>query len=162
MRNKHTFRVKLSKVSSCAVFQDSLDLTDKFTHVWVDGASRNLDGSIGIIVVYQGIIRMVIGEYLGKNCSNNVAEVLAIKRGLELVELYKRPVKIYSDSRYALNSIHREFNGPKNRKIIEDTIQYITTYPMPVEFIKVKGHSDLPYNVLADQVAATMLPSLSR
>ncbi len=49
------------------------------------------------------------------------------------------------------------FKGRKNRDIIDPMIAYIKQYPLDVEFIKVKGHSNLSYNDMADGIAATML-----
>ena len=100
---------------------------------------------------------MTFGAYLGDNLTNNIAELQAIWKGLRLVKHLWRPVRIYSDSSYSINSICGVFHGKKNRDIINPIIEYIKQYPLPVEFIKVKGHSGLLYNEIADGIATTLL-----
>ena len=128
----------------------------KYVHVWCDGGGQNT-AAIGVVVVEGGIITMTFGAYLGDNLTNNIAELQAIWKGLRLVKHLWKPVKIYSDSSYAINSICDIFKGRKNRDIIDPMIAYIKQYPLDVEFIKVKGHSNLPYNDMADGIAACLL-----
>lgn len=135
-----------------------LDCKDpKYIHVYTDGGGNFGPVAIGVVVIERGIIIMTFGAYLGDNLTNNIAELQAIWKGLRLVKHLWKPVKIYSDSSYAINSICGVFKGRKNRDIIDPMIAYIKQYPLDVEFIKVKGHSDLPYNDMADGIAACLL-----
>lgn len=129
----------------------------KYIHVYTDGAGNCGPASLGVVVIDEGIITMTFGMYLGDNLTNNIAELNAIWKGLRLVKHLWKPVRIYSDSSYSISSICGIFHGKKNRDIIDPMIEYIKQYPLPVEFVKVKGHSDLLYNDIADGIAATML-----
>lgn len=140
--------------------QSEVDLKckdSKYIHVFTDGGGNCGPASLGVVVIDGGIIKMTFGEYLGDNLTNNIAELQAIWKGLKLVKHLWRPVKVYSDSNYSINSICGIFHGKKNRDIIDPMIEYIKQYPLPVEFIKVKGHSGILYNEIADGIASTVL-----
>ncbi|MHA1920786.1 MAG: ribonuclease HI [Promethearchaeota archaeon] len=140
--------------------QSEVDLeckNSKYIHVFTDGGGNCGPASLGVVVVNKGVIKMTFGMYLGDNLTNNIAELQAIWKGLRLVKHLWKPVRIYSDSSYSINSICGIFRGKKNRDIIDPMIEYIKQYPLPVEFVKVKGHTDLPYNDMADGIASTLL-----
>ena len=140
--------------------QGDVDLDGKdpeYIHTFVDGGGNCGPASLGVVVVVEGIIIMTFGAYLGDNLTNNIAELQAIWKGLRLVKHLWKPVRIYSDSSYSINSICGVFHGRKNRDIIDPMIEYIKQYPLPVEFVKVKGHSNLQYNEMADGIASTLL-----
>ena len=62
-------------------------------HVWTDGACSGNPGPMGIgIVVVAGDRRKEHGEYLGRG-TNNIAELTAIRRGLEIARS-SSPAKI--------------------------------------------------------------------
>ena len=128
----------------------------KYVNVWVDGGGQK-EAALGVVVVVESIITMTFGAYLGDNLTNNIAELQAIWKGLRLVKHLWKPVIIYSDSAYAINSICGLFHGKKNRDIIDPMIEYIKQYPLPVEFVKVKGHSKLVFNDMADSIASCLL-----
>jgi len=132
-------------------------LDDNFIHVWTDGGGNCGPASIGVVIVEKGIVKVTYGEYLGDHMTNNIAELTAIFRGLQLVKNKHKKVKLYSDSNYSLQSISGAFNGRKNRTLIDCIIKYIKAYPVEVIFVKVKGHAKLPYNEMADSIAGTML-----
>lgn len=87
-----------------------------------------------------------------------------------LVELALAPVLINSDSTYASNSVLGVFNGKKNQELIRQVralhasvlalqtrcrrkfLPVIDTDPYLI-FCHVKGHSDHPWNDLADRLA---------
>jgi len=129
----------------------------KYIHVFTDGGGNCGPASLGVVVIDEGIIKMTFGMYLGDNLTNNIAELQAIWKGLRLVKHLWKPVKIYSDSSYSINSICGLFHGKKNRDIIDPMIEYIKQYPLPVEFVKVKGHTGLQYNEMADGIASCLL-----
>ncbi len=137
-----------------------LDCKDKeWVHVFVDGGGNCGPGSLGVVVVHDGMVIITHGQYIGDKSTNNIAELNAIWKGLRLVKHLNLPVKIYSDSIYALRSICQIYNGrgPKNRELITNIINYLALYPHTVEFVKVKGHGDVRFNNYADSVASWML-----
>ena len=129
----------------------------KYIHVWVDGGGQGT-ASLGVVVVDKGIVIMTFGTFLGAHGqTNNIAELNAVWKSLRLVKHLFRPVKIYSDSEYAINSICKIFHGKKNRELIDSIIDYTKQYPVPIEFVKVRGHSGLVYNEIADSIASWFL-----
>jgi len=126
-------------------------------HVWVDGGGNCGPSSLGVVVVIKGMVSMTFGQYLSSNSTNNVAELNAIWKGLRLVKHLGTPVRIYSDSIYALQSVCQGFKGRKNRDLIDSISNYLKTYPHPVEFVKVRGHNGLPFNHYADAIASWFL-----
>ena len=138
----------------------NLECTDShYVYIWTDGGSYEDYGSVGVVVVDQGIITMTFGEFLGRHVTNNIAELEAIIKGLKLVKHLNRPVRIFSDSAYAINSLCGIFEGTKNREKIESVQAYLDAYPHKISFIKVKGHEGLQYNEIADKIASTLLQS---
>lgn len=140
--------------------QEDVDLECKdkdFIHVWTDGGGNCGPASLGVVAVDEGIIVMTFGAFLGDNLTNNIAELQAIWKGLRLVKHLWKPVRIYSDSSYSISSICGVFHGKKNRDLIDPIIEYIKQYPLPVEFVKVKGHAGLIYNEMADGIASCLL-----
>lgn len=140
--------------------QDEIDLscTDpKYLHIFTDGGGNCGKTSIGIVVVEKGIVTTTFGAYLGNNSTNNVAELTSIYKALRLVKHLKTPVRIYSDSAYAVYSLCKVFNGRKNLEIINEIIDYIQKYPVVVEFVKIKGHSGLVFNDYADSICSSLL-----
>ncbi len=84
-------------------------------HVWTDGACSGNPGPMGIgIVVVADRQRAEHGEYLGVG-TNNIAELTAISRGLDLAAQLApdraRPIRIYSDSSYALGLLGQGLEG---------------------------------------------------
>lgn len=140
--------------------QSEVDLDCKdsaFIHVWCDGGGQKA-ASLGVVVVDEGIIIMTFGVFLGAyNQTNNIAELNAIWKSLRLVKHLFRPVKIYSDSTYAINSICGVFHGRKNKELINNIIDYAKQYPVPIEFVKVKGHTSILFHDIADSIASWFL-----
>ena len=110
-----------------------------------------------MVVVINGMVSMTFGQYLSNSSTNNIAELNAIWKGLRLVKHLGIPVRIYSDSSYAIQSICQGFNGRKNRDLITEISDYLATYPHPVEFVKVRGHNGLRFNDYADSICSWFL-----
>ncbi len=67
--------------------------------VWTDGACTGNPGPAGIgVVVIEGGERSELSEYLG-DATNNIAELTAIERGLELVKERQQPEGRWNTSR---------------------------------------------------------------
>jgi ribonuclease HI len=153
--------VKTDKTSHFKVLdgrsEDLSCIDPDYIHVFTDGGGNCGPASIGIIVIDKGIVQMTHGEFLGDNLTNNIAELTAILRGLQLVKSKKIPVKLYADSNYSLQSIAGVYNGRKNRELIDSITEYVKAYPVEVVFVKVKGHAKILYNEMADSIASNML-----
>lgn len=139
----------------------------KSVTIYTDGACRgngqeNAIGAFGIVFMYNGVEKEVKQAF--KNTTNNIMELSAVIQALSML---KEPcdVKLYSDSAYVINAINQKWidnwqkNGwknsskepVKNRELWEKLIELIKYHR--VQFIKVKGHSDNPYNNRCDKLA---------
>jgi ribonuclease HI len=135
--------------------------------VWTDGACSGNPGPMGIgVVVLGGGERKELGEYLGVG-TNNIAELTAIERGLELaVELSKtaaaaaagdargrmRRVRVYSDSAYAIGLLEKGWKAKANQELVARIRKRVATVPN-LEFVKVPGHAGVPENERCDELA---------
>jgi ribonuclease HI len=124
--------------------------------VWTDGACSGNPGpmGIGMVVVANGQ-RVERGEYLGPG-TNNIAELTAIARGLqlaaELVPDRDRPVNLYSDSSYALGLLGRGWKAKANQELVASLRRQIAGFPR-LRLVKVEGHAGVPDNERCDRLA---------
>jgi ribonuclease HI len=104
-----------------------------------------------------------------KRTTNNRMELLAVIVGLESVTSNELPVKVYSDSKYVVDSINLKWvfgwrkTGFKNKANVDLWQRFLRIYDSKKhEFIWVKGHADNIENNRCDQlaVAASKQPGL--
>jgi ribonuclease HI len=125
-------------------------------HVWTDGACTGNPGpmGIGVVVIAPGQ-RRELGQYLGQG-TNNIAELTAIERGLTLAEELapdrQRPVRIYSDSAYAIGLLSRGWKAKANQELVARLRRRTSTFPH-LTFVKVAGHAGVPENERCDELA---------
>jgi ribonuclease HI len=134
--------------------------------VWTDGACSGNPGPMGIgVVVLNGNERKELGEYLGIG-TNNIAELTAIERGLDLaVEAAKqtagddaagaarmRRVRVYSDSGYAIGLLEKGWKAKANQELVARLRKRVAAVPN-LEFVKVPGHAGVPENERCDELA---------
>ena len=125
-------------------------------HVWTDGACSGNPGPMGIgVVVLAGDERREHGEYLGKG-TNNIAELTAIQRGLELADELApgraRPIRVYSDSSYAIGLLTQGWKAKANQALVADLRQLLRGYHS-LRMVKVEGHAGVPENERCDLLA---------
>jgi ribonuclease HI len=125
--------------------------------IWTDGACSGNPGPMGIgVVVIDGGKRRELGEYLGVG-TNNIAELTAIGRGLDLVgeggdgERARR-IRVYSDSAYAIGLLEKGWKAKANQELVARLRRQLTDFPR-VEFVKVEGHAGVPENERCDELA---------
>ena len=132
--------------------------------IYTDGACSGNPGPGGwaAILMYKGREKEISGGE--KNTTNNIMELTAAVRGLQLLK-FPCEVKLYSDSAYLVNGFKQGWiynwqknnwktsskEPVKNREIWEEL--YRLTNVHNVEFVKVKGHSDNEYNNRCDELA---------
>lgn len=120
--------------------------------VYTDGASSGNPGPSGIgIYFYFGGHEKEISEYIGE-ATNNIAELEAIRRALSEIKNRDLPLKIYSDSSYALGLITLGWKPKKNQELVADIKKLVSGF-RKIDFIKVEGHSGIPGNERADKLA---------
>jgi ribonuclease HI len=126
------------------------------THVWTDGACTGNPGPAGIgVVVIDGKDRQEASEFLGEG-TNNIAELTAIERGLELVRDPKRPVLVYSDSAYAIGLLSKNWKAKANVELVARIRAQLPRFA-DLRFVKVPGHAGVPENERCDELARTAI-----
>ena len=127
-------------------------MTPNKIHIYTDGACRGNPGpaAYGSILVYNSHVKE-FSDYIGK-ATNNIAELIAIKKGLEAVKNKKIPVVIYSDSSYSIGVLSKGWKPKKNKELIQEIKSLMLTFEN-IKFVKVKGHSGNKLNERADQIA---------
>jgi ribonuclease HI len=134
----------------------SLDMAGAI-EIWTDGACSGNPGPMGIgVVVIDGGQRTEIGEYLGTG-TNNIAELVAIERGLALAhEVTKgdreRPLRVYSDSSYAIGLLDKGWKAKANQELVARIRKLVSRSPR-LAFVKVAGHAGVPENERCDELA---------
>jgi ribonuclease HI len=125
--------------------------------VWTDGACSGNPGPMGIgVVVVDGSAREEVSEYLGVG-TNNIAELVAIERGLEVVLNRAkgeagRPVRVYSDSSYSIGLLEKGWKAKANQELVARLRKLVAMVPH-LEFVKVRGHAGVPENERCDELA---------
>jgi len=121
-------------------------------HVWTDGACTGNPGPAGLgVVIVDGKDHTEISEYLGEG-TNNIAELMAILRGLERVPDKARPTVVYSDSQYSIGLLTLGWKAKKNIELVEELREVCRQFK-DLRFVKVAGHAGIPLNERVDQLA---------
>lgn len=132
---------------------------DDVLHIYTDGSCQGNPGPAGIGVVLIDRLpganprRREVSEGIGTG-TNNVAELTAVLRGLELVHRQHRtrPIAIYSDSTYVIGVLARGWTARANPDLVTQILRKLGEFP-DVAFIKVPAHSGVADNERADQLA---------
>jgi ribonuclease HI len=121
-------------------------------HIYTDGASSGNPGPSGIGVLLQyGRHQKEVSRYIGV-ATNNIAELEAIRVGLGLIRDPDKPVRVYTDSSYALGLLSKGWKAQKNQALVSDIRRQISRFK-DLRFIKVKGHAGHTQNERADKLA---------
>jgi len=128
--------------------------------IYTDGSSRGNPGpgGYGVVMKFREHRKEISQGY--RKTTNNRMELLAIIVGLESIKVPNAPVKIYSDSKYVIDSvtkgwlwgwIKKDFKGKKNKDL---WLRFVDIYKKHrVTFQWVKGHAGIPENERCDQLA---------
>ncbi|MDQ3191341.1 MAG: ribonuclease HI [Bacteroidota bacterium] len=128
--------------------------------IFTDGAAKGNPGRGGYgIVMLSGRHRKEISQGY-KHTTNNRMELLSVIVALESIKNEGCNVKIYSDSKYVVDSVEKSwvfnwekkgFNGKKN---IDLWKRFLKIYPKHnVKFVWVKGHASNVENNRCDELA---------
>lgn len=120
--------------------------------IFTDGACSGNPGlcGIGIVMKFGEKIRQV-SQRLGHG-TNNIAELTAILKGLQMVKKPEVPVVVYTDSQYALGVLTLGWKARENRMLIGQIVEEMKRF-RNLRFVKVEGHADVSLNNLADRLA---------
>ena len=127
------------------------DVPANAIHVWTDGGANPNPGPAGIgVVIVDGDQHHELSEYLGQG-TNNIAELMAIMRGLEQVTDRKRPVIVYSDSQYSIGLLTQSWKAKANQELVAK-LRALCKQFTDLRFVKVAGHAGIPLNERTDQL----------
>lgn len=131
---------------------DNTDFPDNTITIYTDGASSGNPGPSGIGVVLKfRKHEKEISESIG-NTTNNIAELKAIQKALLELKRYDLPVRLYTDSTYALGILTKGWKASKNRELVTEIRNLIKKFS-DIRFVKTKGHAGIPENERADALA---------
>lgn len=120
--------------------------------VYADGACSGNPGPAGLgVVALWDDQRRELSEYLGE-ATNNIAELTAILRALELAYELDRPLRLYTDSRYAMGVLTEGWKAKANKALVSKVRQWLDKHP-DTGLFHVRGHQGIPLNEVADELA---------
>lgn len=124
---------------------------DRIT-IYTDGGCKHNPGpmGIGVVMKYKNRTKLY-SENLGQG-TNNIAELTAIFRGLQMLKTRTIPVEIYTDSRYAIGVLTGKYKAKKNLELIAGIRELMSEFAS-LKLKKVKGHAGIPGNELVDELA---------
>lgn len=121
-------------------------------HAYTDGACSGNPGPAGLgVVLVSGERRREISEYLGE-ATNNIAELLAVKRALEAIRDRARTVYLYSDSTYVLGLLGKGWKARANRQLVQE-LRALADRFTDLRMVKVPAHAGVAENERADELA---------
>ena len=119
---------------------------------YADGACSGNPGPAGIgVVALWDNRRRELSEYLGE-ATNNIAELTAILRAIDLALELDRPLRLYTDSRYSIGVLTMGWKARANKELVATLRQRLKEHP-DVELFHVRGHQGIPLNERADELA---------
>ncbi len=147
------------KTKSTQMTQESVDCQQCIC-LYTDGASSGNPGpsGIGVLMSYKNHQKK-ISRYIGL-ATNNIAELEAIRVGLSEVKNKNLPVRVFTDSSYALGLLAKGWKPKKNQALVNEIKKLMEQFT-DLHFIKVKGHAGHPENECADQLATSAISSNS-
>ncbi|WP_164985044.1 ribonuclease H family protein [Ammoniphilus sp. CFH 90114] len=164
-RNKKWYRKKVSFEELS--FFDELALTQEYSNeeetiiAYTDGSAYKDYAAYGVVIVKdQQVIHQISGikRIHNQKSMSLIAEILAVEASVQYaIEQQKKKIAIFHD----LSTLGLAAYGQVhiNTILYRDYQQFITEalQHIDIHFVKVKGHSENPYNNLADQLAKDLI-----
>ena len=123
---------------------------------YTDGGAEPNPGPCGLgAIVISADSRATLSEFLGEG-TNNIAELTAILRALEYIEDTARPVRIFTDSSYAIGLLTKNWK-PKKNVTLTNTLKARAACFDDLTLVHVRGHQGIELNELADTLATEAL-----
>ncbi|HEY8380295.1 MAG TPA: ribonuclease H, partial [Nannocystis sp.] len=128
--------------------------TESTIIIHTDGACSGNPGPAGIgVVIERGDEIIEHSEFIGEG-TNNVAELTAILRALELLRPEDKDAHIllYTDSGWSLGVLIGGWKAKANLELIQQIKEKLPQFPN-LELLKVRGHAGQSGNEEADELA---------
>jgi ribonuclease HI len=131
-------------------------IPDNCICIYTDGASSGNPGpaGIGAVLIYHQN-RREISRSIGI-ATNNVAELSAIKTAISSLKRCDLPVRVFTDSAYAIGVLTQNWKPQANSDLVSETKQLIEKFK-DLKLIKVKGHAGIKENEVADYLATSAI-----
>jgi ribonuclease HI len=125
---------------------------------YTDGACSGNPGPAGsgVVLVAPGGKTYEGYEWLGE-ATNNVAELTAILRAVEWVPPGGMPIVVHTDSQYAIGVLQKGWKAKANQDLVARTKKLVAS--RNVRLVYVPGHSGVPLNERADELARQAVSS---
>jgi ribonuclease HI len=134
---------------------------DNTVFIHTDGASSGNPGPSGIgVVLCYGDHKKEISRYIGI-ATNNIAELEAIRTGLSSLKHRALPVRVFTDSSYALGVLSKGWKASKNQELVAQTKTLMAEFN-DLKLIKIKGHAGHEGNEKADQLAVAAIKTAEK
>lgn len=145
----------LPKAPKSVALSNHSSLEGEAIIAYTDGACSGNPGpaGLGVALTFPDGREVRRGEPMGQG-TNNIAELTAILRALELATPDGRDIVIHTDSTYAIGVLTQGWKAKANQELIAFIKKTIAQYgPGRVTFRKVAGHAGVPLNELVDELA---------
>lgn len=153
--SERTYSARPSKLSAAGAppaESESRFPEQDWIRVFTDGACLGNPGPAGCAaLVLEGKKATELSRYLGQG-TNNIAELEAIRLGLLAVKDRTRPVRVFTDSGYALGLLSLGWKAKANQQLVQEIRLLLRAFPT-LEFVKVRGHAGVPENERVDELA---------
>lgn len=146
--------------------------------IYTDGAcsgNQNKEniGGYGAVLMYKDNKKEIFGGEI--NTTNNRMELKACIEALKALKRRDIPIVVYTDSAYLCNCINQKWyekwrtNGwinskkdpVENKELWQELLDLFEGFEN-IRFLKVKGHSGVEYNELADALANKGMEELNK
>jgi len=133
-----------------------------YIEIFTDGSARGNPGpgGYGVLLRYKSQVKELSAGF--RRTTNNRMELLALIVALEQLKTQSIPVRIYSDSKYVIDSITKRWvygwvkTGFKNKKNKDLWLRFLNAEKgFQITYIWVKGHNGHPENERCDVLAVT-------
>lgn len=125
--------------------------------IYTDGSCQNKKGGYGLVFIQNDNkfdkkidIKTFYDKVPFEPCTNNIAELYAIKQALLLADK-NQTILLKSDSLYAINSVQGHYQSVKNGELIKECIDLVKQFK--ITFEHVYAHQGEYYNEMVDQLA---------
>ena len=149
---------------------------EKEIQIYTDGGARG-NGQENCVSAWA--YTLSYGDYHKENsgacygATNNQMEMTAIIKALEALKNKTIPIRLYSDSAYCINGITSWIHGWKKKGWVNSKKEPVENKELwmrmdelvrqckDIQFIKVKGHSDVDGNIRVDTLVNQAMDRLS-
>ena len=119
---------------------------------YADGACSGNPGPAGVGVVMRfDDQQRELSEFIG-DATNNIAELTAVLRAVELAHDLGRPLRLYTDSQYSIGVLTQGWKAKANKELVAQVREALSRHG-DTKLFHVRGHEGVTLNEHADELA---------